>query len=95
MFAPADHHPNLRMFKPDSLQRIVQLDVDAEVVRVELQSIPGAQATGFIDVHGQCRDGIIDGQSPMPVSRWIGLKIDWCIGGRVCLFMHGVFELPS
>jgi hypothetical protein len=42
---------NLGMLEPNPLQGVVQLDVDAEVVRVELQSIAGPQTTGFVDVH--------------------------------------------
>ena len=64
------------MLEADPLKEIVQLDVDAEVVRIELQFVAGTQAAVLVDVH---RDGChraVEGQAPVPVSGGIGLVVD-------------------
>ena len=65
-----------RMLEAQPLHRIGQFDVDAEIVGVQLELIAFEQSGILVDVHGQRRDLAVDTELPMPVTRWIGLKID-------------------
>src|SRR5262245_33930604 len=55
------------MLEPDPVERIGELDVDAEVVRVELELVARADARVFGDVHGQRRDLAGEGQPPVSI----------------------------
>ena len=67
---------NRRMFKPDTLQRVLQLDIDAEIIRVQLQFVSWAQATVLLHVHSQRRHRAINGEPPMLILLRSGLVID-------------------
>jgi hypothetical protein len=89
--AGQDHRAHFGMFEADALQGIVQFDVDAEVVRVELQAVARPYARFLVDVHGERRHRARDVQPPMPVPRWMCLEGHWCIdrlGHRRCGFGH-------
>ncbi len=45
-----DDGAHLRMLEPDAVQRVVQFDIDAEVVRIELELIARDDAAIFRDV---------------------------------------------
>ena len=45
------------MLEADALNRVGQLDVDAEIVGIELQPVVGREAGVFLHVHRQRRDG--------------------------------------
>ena len=64
------------VLEPDALQRVVQLDVDAEVVGVELEVVVVTQAAVGVDGHGQGGDGAVDVETPVAVPRRIGLEGD-------------------
>ena len=51
-----DDGAHFGMLEADALERVVQLDVDAEVVRVELELVAGADAAVLGDVHRERRD---------------------------------------
>src|SRR6266404_3588817 len=55
------------VLESDALQRVVQFDVDTQIIGVELQAIAGTNAGFFIDIHGQRRDGARGVKAPMPV----------------------------
>ena len=55
------------MLEADALDRVGELDVDAEVVGVELEPVVGRQAGVFLHVHRQRRDGAVEGQLPVAV----------------------------
>jgi hypothetical protein len=74
--ASDDDSLDARMFESQALQRVVQLDVDCEVVRVQLQLVVAAQAACRIDGHRQRRDGSVDGESPMAIPGRIGVEVD-------------------
>ena len=97
MLAPAQKMRGLRlvqhdrvhfgMFEAQSLQDVGELDVDAEVVRVEFQLVVmGPQAGVFAHVHRQRRDVAVDGQLPVLVVSGIGLESDRGRSGRL---FHG------
>ena len=64
------------MLEAESLHRVGEFNVDAEVVGIQLELITFEQPAILVDVHGQRRDIAFDIQLPMPVARRIGLKID-------------------
>ena len=86
-----DHdRSHFRVLEADPLKEIVQLDVDAEVVRIELQFVAGTQAAVLVDVH---RDGChraVERQAPVPVSGGIGLVVDELGAGGVRVGADGV-----
>src|SRR6188508_2214192 len=62
------------MLEAQALQCIRKFDIDAEVVRIELQLVAFEQAAVLVHVHGKRRHVTIDGQFPVLVARWLGLK---------------------
>ena len=64
------------MLEAQPLHRVVELDIDAEVVGVELQFVAVEQSAGLIDIHDQIRDVAIALDAPMAVARRLGLEID-------------------
>ena len=64
-----DDRAHLGMLEADAVERVVQLDVDAEVVAVELELVAGAEAAVLVDVDRQRRDRALDRQLPVPVAR--------------------------
>ena len=71
------------MLEANALQDVVQLDVDAEIVGVELELVAGLQPAVFVDVHGQRRDAAIDGQPPMAIFSAGHVESD-----QLCLLQH-------
>src|SRR5262249_25549880 len=51
-----DHRFHLGVLEADALERVGELDVDAEVVRVELQGVAGTKAAVLLDVERDARD---------------------------------------
>ena len=64
------------MLEAQPLHRVVELDVDAEVVGVELELVAVEQAAGLIDVHDQIGDLAVELDAPVAIARRLGLKID-------------------
>jgi len=54
----------------------VQLDVHAEVVRIELELVAGGDALVFVDVERQRGDLAVEGQLLVVVSRCVGVEAD-------------------
>ena len=67
---------HLRMLEAQPLHRVVQFDVDAEVVGIELELVAVEQPAGRIDVHDQVGDVAVELDAPMAVARRLGLEID-------------------
>src|SRR6185295_19215128 len=86
--AGEDHDANGRMLEANPLQRVVQLDIDTEVVRVQLQSISGSKPAAFVDVERErCRRSV-DVQLPVTVARWIGSEINRSVDVGRCRLIH-------
>jgi hypothetical protein len=89
----------MRVLEADPVQRIGELDVDAEVVAVELELVAGADAGVFGDVERQARQRPFDAELPVPVVRRIGAVVDTVRAGHggipsqgnSCIIVH-VFE---
>ncbi len=64
------------MLEAKALHRVGELDVDPEVVRVELQGVPGREAAVGIDLHLERGDGAVDRETPVPVAVWVAFEVD-------------------
>src|SRR5207253_2010927 len=75
----------LRMLEAYPLDRIVQLDVDAKIVGVELELVTGTDARVFVDIDLERRNRTVVAYVVMLVPVWMRLIIHgWrrvCIGG--------------
>ena len=72
-----DDGADFGMLEADALERVVEFDVYAKIVGVELEFVAGAQAAVFGDVHGERGDGRLEGEAPVFVARRIGAVVDW------------------
>ena len=64
------------MLEADPLNGVVQLDVDAEVVRVELQRVAWTDPAIFLDIHQERRDRAVEQEPPVAVALGFGPVID-------------------
>ena len=76
------------MLEADALQNVVQLDVDAQVVGVELELVAGLQAAVFVHVHGQRGDAAVNGSAANGDNRRRRVKGDERL--LSCHVMHAV-----
>src|SRR5439155_10522459 len=67
---------HLRMLETDALDGVVELDVNAQVVRIELEFVALEDSAIFRDIHRQRRNRPGKAQTPMPVLRWRSAVID-------------------
>src|SRR5690606_31048137 len=81
-----DDRAHLRMLEADAIERVVQLDVDAEVVAVELQLVSGLDAAVLGHVQMQPRDLSLDLQAPVTVLAGLRAIVD----SRQGVVTHGV-----
>ena len=71
-----DDRAHFRMLEAQPLHRVVEFDIDAEVVGVELEFVAVEQPAGLIDVHDQIGDVAVALDAPVAVARRLGLEID-------------------
>ena len=85
------------MLEAQPLDRVSELDIDAEVVGVELQLIALEQPALLVHVHGERGDLAVDRELPVPVARRIGLEIDprLAVGELSSGVSHDVPQAPS
>ena len=80
----ADHHrPDLGMLEAEALDDVVEFDVDAEVVGVQLELVALVQAAVGVDLHRQARQGRLDRQPPVTVRRRMAVEGDGLLGAVV------------
>src|SRR5690349_6789201 len=70
-----DNCPHLGMLKANPLQRIVQLDIDTEIIGIQLQLVPRTNPAVFLCVHHEGCHFAIKLQLPVLVPRRIGLVV--------------------
>ncbi len=56
------------MLEANPLQRVVEFDVDAEVVRIQLELVARTDPGVLVDVEGQGRDAPVDREAPMAID---------------------------
>src|ERR1700722_19857394 len=74
------------MLKAEALQNVVQLDVHAEIVRIQFEFVSGAQSAVFVYVHGQRGNAAVGGELPvLIVARSRRVKQDqlFFFGGEI------------
>jgi hypothetical protein len=71
-----DDATHLRMLEAQPLHRVVELDIDGEIVGVELKLVLVGEPAGRIDIHDQIGDVTVALDAPVAVARGIGLEID-------------------
>ena len=64
------------MFEADALQGVVQFDIDAQIVGVQLQLVPGPDTPILFCIHNQGGDRSIEPELPVLVARRMSLKIN-------------------
>ena len=69
------------MLEANALNRVGQLDVDAEIVRVQLQPVVGRESSVFAHVHRQRRDRAVDTELPVLVVMGVSFEADGESGG--------------
>ena len=62
------------MLEAEALDGVGELDVDAEIVRVELQLVVRREAGVLAHVHRQRGDGAVEGQLPVLVAVGAGIE---------------------
>ena len=84
LFLAAGHHDraDLGVLEAQPLDRVVQLDVHAQVVGVELELVAGHQATLLVHVHGQGGDRAVAGQPPVPVAPGVRAEVHSGLAGH-------------
>src|SRR5437762_7949785 len=87
--AGEQHALHLGMLEADAVQRVMQLDVHAQVVAVELELVAGHQALVLRYVEHQRGDRPVEGKLPVVVAVRLGFERDHVsalrISCRVCL----------
>ncbi|TWG86018.1 hypothetical protein L602_002200000730 [Cupriavidus gilardii J11] len=78
LVAGAGHHhaAHLGMLEADAVQRVVQLDIDTQVIAVQFQLVAGAQPSVLVDIEQQGSNGAIELEPQVPVAGRIGLVVD-------------------
>jgi len=75
--AAREHHAaHFRVLEADAVERIVQLDVDAEVVGIELELVARRDALVFGDVERERRQGAVEAELPVVVALGCGIEGD-------------------
>ena len=64
------------MLEADAVDRVGELDVDAEVVGVELELVAGADAAVLVEVGDQGGDRAVEDELPVAVAGGLGLVVD-------------------
>ena len=64
------------MLEADALHRVVQLDIDAEIIGIELELVAFPQPAVFIDIHGQGGDRPVAGERPVFIVFRTGFVMD-------------------
>ena len=83
---------HLGMLEAQPLQRVGELDIDAEIVGIELELVALEQAAVLVDVHGQLGDVAVEAQLPMPIARgsvWKSMRARFVLRACDCLSAMG------
>src|SRR5262249_46344708 len=71
-----DHRRHLWVLETQTLDGIIKLNIDTEIIGIELQLIARHQRRVFLDVHSQRGDPPLDAQFPVLVALWMRGEID-------------------
>ena len=82
-----DHGTDFGMLEPQALHGVVEFDVDADVVGIQLQFVVAELGRVLVHIHFQARDGALGGDRPMSVPVRVSPKIQLC-GFNTCHKMN-------
>ena len=68
------------MLESQSLDGVAELDVDAQIIRVELELIVLAETGMFVDVQLEISNRRFYVETPMLVTRWRRSIVNYCFG---------------
>ena len=71
-----DDRAHFGMLETQPLHRVVELDIDGQIVGIEFELVVGGDAAGRIDVHDQERDLAVALDPPMAIAPGLGLEVD-------------------
>ena len=74
--ARQNHDPHLGMLEADAVERVMQLDIDPEVVRVELQPVAWGKSAFLGDIQGQRGDRAGTREAPVAIAWGLGVEGD-------------------
>ena len=74
---------HLGALEADAVDGVVELDIDAEVIGIELELVAGPQARVLVEVGKQRRDRPVELELPVFVARRLGLIVDPVHGAPV------------
>ena len=66
--------PHLGMLEADAVERVVELDIDPEVVGVELQPVARGKPGFLRDIQGQGGDRAGAGEAPVAIALGFGVE---------------------
>ena len=75
------------MFKADTVDGVIQLNINAQIVAVQLQLVTRTQTCVFINVYRQCGDSAIELEFPVSVLGGIGLIFNLWRSGHCLISM--------
>ena len=67
---------DLGVFEAQPLDDVIELDIDAEVVGIELEFVAVHQAAVLVHIHGEGRDGAVEAELPVLVLVRLGPEVD-------------------
>src|SRR5207247_1311329 len=82
------HRPDLRVLEAQALHRVLELDINAQVVRVQLQDVPGPERLVLLDVPDDAGHLTLNLQPPVHVPVGCRLEPDGCRRRGRVLFGH-------
>ena len=84
-----DDAAHVGVLKADAVERVMQFDVHAQVVAVELELVARTNPTVLRNVEGQPRNGALDRQGPVAVLRGVSAVVNALRSvGEVCQEVH-------
>jgi hypothetical protein len=89
MLAPAQKIRSFRLVTTtNALNRVGQLDVHAEVVRIQFQFVVGDETGILLHIHAERGDRAVERQLPMTIAIWMGFEGNGGRGGPSCGLAH-------
>ena len=72
-----DHHrAHFRVLEADAIDGVVEFDVDAEIVAVQLELVARADAGALVEIGDEGCDRALEAKLPVPVARGRSLVVD-------------------
>jgi len=87
-----DLRADLGMLEPQALNRVVELDIEAQIIGIQLEAVSGPQTARLVHRQLQFGDRPIDVEPPMTIAVGMGAKIDHRIR-LISYFISNLIEI--